>query len=77
MHRTPDDYVRHYAENRRRARYPQNHGWSAGGAAHLPGMLAAKTTVPVLMRRCLRNTWRGRLPSIVHAQGRAGRHLRR
>ena len=45
-HRTPDQMF-DYAENAR------NRGLSciiagAGGAAHLPGMLAAKTTLPVL-----------------------------
>lgn len=45
-HRTPDDMFR-YAETAR------NRGLKvivagAGGAAHLPGMLAAKTTLPVI-----------------------------
>lgn len=45
-HRTPD-YMFEYAENAR------NRGLKvivagAGGAAHLPGMVAAKTTIPVI-----------------------------
>ena len=45
-HRTPDRLFR-YAETAR-ARGLQVIIAGAGGAAHLPGMLAAKTTVPVL-----------------------------
>jgi len=45
-HRTPDqlfDYASHAAERGLRAIIA-----GAGGAAHLPGMLAAKTSVPIL-----------------------------
>lgn len=45
-HRMPDDLFR-YAETAR-ARGLRAILAGAGGAAHLPGMLAAKTTVPVL-----------------------------
>lgn len=45
-HRTPDKLFR-YAENARRNDLACIIA-GAGGAAHLPGMLAAKTTVPVL-----------------------------
>jgi 5-(carboxyamino)imidazole ribonucleotide mutase len=45
-HRMPDDMFA-YAETAR-ARGLQAIIAGAGGAAHLPGMLAAKTTVPVL-----------------------------
>ena len=45
-HRMPDDMFR-YAESAA-ARGLQAIIAGAGGAAHLPGMLAAKTTVPVL-----------------------------
>jgi 5-(carboxyamino)imidazole ribonucleotide mutase len=45
-HRMPDDMFR-YAESAR-ARGLQAIIAGAGGAAHLPGMLAAKTPVPVL-----------------------------
>ena len=45
-HRMPDDMFE-YAEDARPAR-PARIIAGAGGAAHLPGMLAAKTTVPVL-----------------------------
>ena len=45
-HRMPDDMFR-YAEQAR-ARGLRAIIAGAGGAAHLPGMLAAKTTVPVL-----------------------------
>jgi len=45
-HRTPDDMFR-YAEQAR-ARGLRAVIAGAGGAAHLPGMLAAKTPVPVL-----------------------------
>ena len=45
-HRMPDDMFA-YAESAR-ARGLQAIIAGAGGAAHLPGMLAAKTTVPVL-----------------------------
>lgn len=45
-HRMPDDMFA-YAEQAR-ARGLQAIVAGAGGAAHLPGMLAAKTTVPVL-----------------------------
>lgn len=45
-HRMPDDLFR-YAESARE-RGLQAIIAGAGGAAHLPGMLAAKTTVPVL-----------------------------
>lgn len=45
-HRMPDDMFR-YAETAR-GRGLQAIIAGAGGAAHLPGMLAAKTTVPVL-----------------------------
>ena len=45
-HRMPDDMFR-YAETAR-SRGLQAIIAGAGGAAHLPGMLAAKTTVPVL-----------------------------
>jgi 5-(carboxyamino)imidazole ribonucleotide mutase len=45
-HRMPDDMFR-YAETAH-ARGLQAIIAGAGGAAHLPGMLAAKTTVPVL-----------------------------
>ena len=45
-HRMPDDMF-HYAEQAQ-ARGLQAIIAGAGGAAHLPGMLAAKTTVPVL-----------------------------
>jgi 5-(carboxyamino)imidazole ribonucleotide mutase len=45
-HRMPDDMFR-YAEQAQ-ARGLQAIIAGAGGAAHLPGMLAAKTTVPVL-----------------------------
>ena len=45
-HRMPDDMFR-YAEQAR-ARGLKAIIAGAGGAAHLPGMLAAKTTVPVL-----------------------------
>ena len=50
----------------------------AGGAAHLPGMLAAKTPVPVLGVPVASRHLQGvdSLHSIVHdAQGRAGGHL--
>ena len=45
-HRMPDDMF-HYAEQAQQ-RGLQAIIAGAGGAAHLPGMLAAKTTVPVL-----------------------------
>ena len=45
-HRMPDDMFR-YAENARALGLRAIIA-GAGGAAHLPGMLAAKTTVPVL-----------------------------
>ena len=45
-HRMPDDMFA-YAESAR-ARGLKAIIAGAGGAAHLPGMLAAKTTVPVL-----------------------------
>jgi 5-(carboxyamino)imidazole ribonucleotide mutase len=45
-HRMPDDMF-HYAEQAQQ-RWLQAIIAGAGGAAHLPGMLAAKTTVPVL-----------------------------
>lgn len=45
-HRMPDDMFRHAEQARARGLRAIIAG--AGGAAHLPGMLAAKTTVPVL-----------------------------
>ena len=45
-HRTPDLLYRYAEESRERGLQAIIAG--AGGAAHLPGMLAAKTTVPVL-----------------------------
>jgi 5-(carboxyamino)imidazole ribonucleotide mutase len=45
-HRTPDDMFRYAEEARGRGLRCIIAG--AGGAAHLPGMLAAKTTLPVL-----------------------------
>ena len=45
-HRTPDLLFRYAEEARRRGLRCLIAG--AGGAAHLPGMLAAKTTLPVL-----------------------------
>jgi 5-(carboxyamino)imidazole ribonucleotide mutase len=45
-HRTPDLLFRYAAEARERGLRCLIAG--AGGAAHLPGMLAAKTTLPVL-----------------------------
>src|SRR5919108_5734705 len=45
-HRTPDRLFEYAATARRRGLKAIVAG--AGGAAHLPGMLAAKTTVPVL-----------------------------
>lgn len=45
-HRTPDLLFRYAAEARGRGLHCIIAG--AGGAAHLPGMLAAKTTIPVL-----------------------------
>ena len=45
-HRTPDEMFRYADEARSRGLRCIIAG--AGGAAHLPGMLAAKTTVPVL-----------------------------
>lgn len=45
-HRTPDAMF-HFAENARASGY-QVIIAGAGGAAHLPGMIAAKTTLPVL-----------------------------
>lgn len=45
-HRTPDDMFRYAEAAARRGLRCIIAG--AGGAAHLPGMLAAKTTVPVL-----------------------------
>ena len=45
-HRTPDEMFAFAGEARRRGLRAIIAG--AGGAAHLPGMLAAKTTVPVL-----------------------------
>ena len=72
-HRTPD-LLFEYAETAR------ERGLTciiagAGGAAHLPGMLAAKTTVPVLGVPV--PVWGG-LAAVdrADAQGRSGRHLR-
>jgi len=50
----------------------------AGGAAHLPGMLAAGTTVPVLGVPVPAGHLQGldALLSIANAQGRTGGHLR-
>ncbi len=45
-HRMPDDMFRYAAEARSRGLRAIIAG--AGGAAHLPGMLASKTSVPVL-----------------------------
>jgi len=45
-HRTPDDMFRYAEDARGRGLAVVIAG--AGGAAHLPGMLAAKTTLPVL-----------------------------
>jgi len=45
-HRTPDDMFRYAEQARGRGLRALIAG--AGGAAHLPGMLAAKTPVPVL-----------------------------
>jgi 5-(carboxyamino)imidazole ribonucleotide mutase len=45
-HRTPDQLYRYAEDARRRGLRCIIAG--AGGAAHLPGMLAAKTTLPVL-----------------------------
>jgi 5-(carboxyamino)imidazole ribonucleotide mutase len=45
-HRTPDELYRYSEEARERGLEVLVAG--AGGAAHLPGMLAAKTTLPVL-----------------------------
>jgi 5-(carboxyamino)imidazole ribonucleotide mutase len=45
-HRMPDDMFRYAEEAQSRGLRPITSG--AGGAAHLPGMLAAKTVVPVL-----------------------------
>jgi len=45
-HRTPDELYRYAEEARERGLEVIVAG--AGGAAHLPGMLAAKTTLPVL-----------------------------
>jgi 5-(carboxyamino)imidazole ribonucleotide mutase len=45
-HRTPDEMFRYADQARRRGLRAIIAG--AGGAAHLPGMLAAKTTLPVL-----------------------------
>jgi 5-(carboxyamino)imidazole ribonucleotide mutase len=45
-HRMPDDMFRYAEEARSRGLQAIIAG--AGGAAHLPGMLAAKTSVPVL-----------------------------
>lgn len=45
-HRTPDEMFRYAGEARSRGLACVIAG--AGGAAHLPGMIAAKTTVPVL-----------------------------
>ena len=45
-HRMPDDMFRYAEQARERGLRAIIAG--AGGAAHLPGMLAAKTTVPVL-----------------------------
>jgi 5-(carboxyamino)imidazole ribonucleotide mutase len=45
-HRMPDDMFRYAEQARERGLAAIIAG--AGGAAHLPGMLAAKTTVPVL-----------------------------
>lgn len=45
-HRTPDDMFRYAASARRRGLKVIIAG--AGGAAHLPGMVAAKTTLPVI-----------------------------
>jgi 5-(carboxyamino)imidazole ribonucleotide mutase len=45
-HRTPDELYRYAEEARERGLEVLVAG--AGGAAHLPGMLAAKTTLPVL-----------------------------
>ena len=45
-HRTPDDMFRYAEQARERGLRAVIAG--AGGAAHLPGMLAAKTPVPVL-----------------------------
>src|SRR5690606_12468977 len=45
-HRMPDDMFRYAEEAAQRGLVAIIAG--AGGAAHLPGMLAAKTTVPVL-----------------------------
>lgn len=45
-HRTPDDMFRYAAEAKGRGLKVIIAG--AGGAAHLPGMIAAKTTLPVV-----------------------------
>ena len=46
-HRMPDDMFR-FAEQARERGVSRSSSRAPGGAAHLPGMLAAKTTVPVL-----------------------------
>src|SRR5699024_10969723 len=45
-HRTPDDMFRYAASARKRGLKVIIAG--AGGAAHLPGMVASKTTLPVI-----------------------------
>jgi hypothetical protein len=75
-HRTPDllfDYAAMAQERDLRAIIA-----GAGGAAHLPGMLAAKTIVPVLGVPVPSKHLNGldSLLSIVQMPGRAGCHLR-
>ena len=76
-HRTPDLLFRYAQEARERGLRCIIAG--AGGAAHLPGMLAAKTTLPVLgVPVTVQAASGARFPALHRpdAGGCAGRHLR-
>ena len=65
-HRTPD-LMFEYAETARERGIKAIIA-GAGGAAHLPGMVAAKTTVPVLVFPCPANICAAKTPSLSIVQ---------
>ena len=70
-HRTPDLLFEYAASARERGLRAIIAG--AGGAAHLPGMLAAKTTIPVLGVPIPTRQLRGWTPALHRADARACR----